>query len=92
MSPQASQVLSALHQSGGRLHGRLDDAAPFMRSDPANPGRPVEVPLSIAEELFEAGLIQIDENAPIAEVYLFEVSHAGLEFLAALGSSEMSAG
>ena len=78
------RTLRALHQSGGRLHGRLDRDVPFVLTGPGNPNPDgsVEVPVSIAEELHNAGLIEIDEAAPIEDIYVFQVSFLGRGYLA----------
>jgi hypothetical protein len=68
----------------------LDRAAPFMLTDPANPDAKCTVELQLAEELFEAGLIEIDEAAPIGEVYCFQISQAGTAYVAAIGQSSFS--
>lgn len=83
LSEESIRTLRVLKETGGRLHGRLDRDVPFLRSDPNNPGPDgrVTVPVSIAEELHNAGLIEIDEAAPIGDIYTFQVSFIGREYL-----------
>jgi hypothetical protein len=85
LSEESMQILRALRQSDGRLHGRFDRDAPFLRTDPTNPDPDwrERVPVAFAEELFEAGLIEIDDAAPIRDIYAFQVSNEGKEFLTA---------
>jgi hypothetical protein len=63
---------------------------PFVLTDPANPDARCSVALQVAEELFEAGLIEIDEAAPIGEVYCFQISPAGTAYVAAIGQGSIS--
>lgn len=79
MSEESIRILRALHQSDGRLHGRFDREVSFLRT-----GGSDSVPFAIAEELFEAGLIEIDDAAPIRDIYTFQVSDKGKEFLTAI--------
>ena len=80
LSEESLRTLRALRHPGGRLRGRLEQEVPFLLT-----GSPsVEVPVSIANELFEAGFIQIDEAAPIGDIYTFELSREGEEFLQGL--------
>ena len=76
-------LLCTLNRSGGRLYGRFDRDDPFLRTDPTHPDPDWKeaVPAAHAQELFEAGFIQIDEAAPIGPIYTFQVSKAGKEFL-----------
>jgi hypothetical protein len=71
---QANAVLRAMR---GRLFGCLERDGPFSLdpcwSDP--------VPYQVAEELHNAGLIEIDETAPIGAPYAFRISAAGLAYL-----------
>jgi hypothetical protein len=83
LSEEAMLTLQALNRSGGRLIGRLDRNAPFELTDPTNPDANWRgsVDTSIAIELHSAGLIAIDESAPIGNVYCFEISREGKAFL-----------
>ena len=60
LSEESIRVLRALHQNGARLLGRLDRDIPFLLTGSVE----MEVPAAIPNELFEAGLIRIDEAAP----------------------------
>ena len=79
MSEQAMLTLEALNRSGGRLIGRLDRNAPFLVTDPSNPDVNWRgtVDASIAGELHSAGWIEIDESAPIGDIYSFVISREG---------------
>jgi hypothetical protein len=83
LNEESIRILQALQKSGGRLHGRLDRDVPFQRTDPTHPDPDWRspVPVSVAEELHDAGLIEIDEAAPIRDIYTFQVSREGNEFL-----------
>jgi len=70
MSGQAVAVLRAMR---GRLFGRLELDAPFS----LDPGWSEPVPQNVAKELHNAGLIEIDETAPIGDRYAFRISEAG---------------
>jgi hypothetical protein len=61
----------------GRLFGCLERDAPFS----LDPGWNDPVPQRVAEELHDAGLIEIDESAPIGAPYSFRISAAGLAYL-----------
>ena len=84
ISDQALAVLVAMR---GRLFGRLDGNAPFG----LEPGWSGPVPRTVANELHDAGLIEIDETAPISGTYVFRISSAGVAFLVAMPASAMSA-
>jgi hypothetical protein len=83
VSKEAILVLRALNV-GARLHGRLDQAVPFQLSPPDQGPGDGTVPASLAEELHNAGWIEIDESAPIADLYVFQISAAGKEHVESL--------
>jgi hypothetical protein len=74
ISEKAVRVLRAMR---GRLFGRLEGDGPLLLeagwSDP--------IPCQVAQELHEAGFIEIDETAPIGDTYVFRISEAGLAYL-----------
>jgi hypothetical protein len=74
ISAQATAVLRSMR---GRLCGCLEQDAPFS-FDPVWSG---PVLRNVAEELHNAGLVEIDETAPIGEPYVFRISAAGLAYL-----------
>ena len=80
LSEDSLRTLRTLRQTGGRVHGRFDRDDPFLLTGSAS----TEVPVSIANELFEAGLIQIDEAAPISDIYTFELTDEAVAFLKGL--------
>lgn len=81
MNDQALHVLRALNH-GARLHGRLDSSVPFKLSIPGAASQNGDIPLAVAEALHNEGWIEIDESAPIAEIYTFQISAAGKEHIA----------
>jgi len=75
-----AQAIAVLRSMRGRLYGRLERDAPFSL-DPVWSG---PVPIHVAEELHNAGLIEIDETAPIGESYAFRITAAGLAYLVSI--------
>ena len=72
-----SKAVAVLRAMSGRLYGRLEREGSFrLASSWAGP-----VPCEVAEELHEAGLIEIDETAPIYDAFAFRISATGLAFL-----------
>jgi hypothetical protein len=82
---EALTILRALNQCGGRLLGRFNRNAPFLLTDPTHPDANWRgsVDASIADELHSEGLIEIDESAPVDDIYSFQISDAGKAYLAA---------
>ena len=74
ISAEAIAVLLAMR---GRLFGRLEGTAPFV----LDPGWSEPVQHHVARELHEAGLIEVDEMAPIGGTYAFRISRAGMAYL-----------
>jgi hypothetical protein len=74
-------ALRSLSQSGGRLLGRLERDTPFHLTDPRNPDPAWRgtVAVTVARELHNEGWIEIDESAPIQDIYVFQISAAGKE-------------
>lgn len=85
-SPESLSILRILERTDGRLLGRFDRNAPFVVADPANPGARETVDASIVIELHNAGWIQIDEAALIADLYTFQISPEGRKYLQSLPS------
>jgi hypothetical protein len=83
VNKEAILVLRALN-IGARLHGRLDQAVPFQLSPPDGMSSNGTVPASIVEELHNSGWIEIDESAPINDIYIFQISAAGKEHVESL--------
>jgi hypothetical protein len=73
----SAQAISVLRAMRGRLHGCLEQDAPFS----LDPGWNGLVPRHVAVELHDAGLIEIDETAQIGDPYVFRISAAGLAYL-----------
>jgi hypothetical protein len=90
LTQEAIRILRALYKSGGRLHGRLDQHTPFVLAAPGGSDTDckVEVPAAVAEALHDVGWIQIDEAAPITDIYVFEVSREGKAYLNSLTDAE----
>lgn len=76
----SGQAIAVLRAMRGNLWGCLEDDAPFA----IDPGWSGIVPGEIAQELHDAGLIEIDEDAPIGIPFAFRISTAGRLFLARL--------
>jgi hypothetical protein len=80
LSPSAhptDQAIAVLHAMSGRLYGRLEREGAFrLEYQWSGP-----VPCEVAEQLHDAGLIEIDETAPIDDAFAFRISAAGLAFL-----------
>ena len=85
VSDQAEAVLRAMR---GALLGCLERDDPFS----IDPGWTGPVPREIAEELHQAGFIEIDEAAPIREPYVFRISTAGRQYLARCTAAGLAAG
>ncbi len=85
VSDQAKAVLRAMR---GALLGCLESESPFS----IDPGWSGPVPREIAEELHNAGLIEIDEAAPICEPYVFRISESGRAYLARCTAGGLAAG
>jgi len=85
VSDQANEVLRAMR---GALLGCLERDDPFS----IDPGWTGPVPREIAKELHNAGLIEIDEAAPIREPYVFRISTAGRAYLAQCTAGGPAAG
>ena len=85
VSDQAEAVLRAMR---GALLGCLEGDSPFS----IDPGWTGPVPWEIAAELHNAGLIEIDEAAPIREPYVFRISTAGRAYLARSTPGGLAAG
>jgi hypothetical protein len=84
LSEESMLTLRLLNQSGGRLVGRLDRNAPFLIIDPTNPSWKGTIDASFADELHGGGWIEIDESAPISDVYSFQISAAGKAYVESL--------
>ncbi len=74
-------ILRLLNQTGGRLLGRFDQEVPFVLTDPQQPDAKETVDVAVAEDLHIAGFIEIDEAAPIADIYTFQISAAGKAYV-----------
>jgi hypothetical protein len=74
-------ILRVLNHTGGRLQGRLDRSDPFVLTDAAQADKREPVEASIAGKLHEEGWIEIDESAPISDIYTFQISAAGKAYL-----------
>ena len=72
MTQDSLFTLRALHRTGARLLGRLESDAPFRLTEPA-----AMVSVVTARELHDGGWIEIDESAPIGDIYTFQISAAG---------------
>ena len=70
----------------GSLSGRLEGDEPFS----IDPGWTGPVPKAIAEELHNAGLIEVDEDAPVEVPLVFRISPAGRAWLARNGRALVS--
>ena len=84
ISDQAIAVLRAMR---GSLCGTPETGMSFS----IDPGWNGPVPCEIAQELHDAGLIEIDEEAPITVPFTFRISPAGRAFLASVRSSVFTA-
>jgi hypothetical protein len=82
--PLSGQAISVLRAMSGRLYGRLERDAPFL----LDAGWSGPVPGEVAEELHDAGLIEIDETAPIIDAYTFRISEAGMDYLNAMAPAK----
>lgn len=83
----SATALAVLRAMSGRLYGRLEKGGPFLL-EPTWHG---PVPLEAAEELHDAGLIEIDETAPLGDAFAFRVSEAGWAYLNSMPSSKRRA-
>ena len=83
-------ILRTLERTDGRLVGRLDRNAPFLVTHAGNHDARESVDVSVVLELHSAGWIQIDEAAPIGDLYTFHISPEGREYLQFLQSDESS--
>lgn len=80
-------AIAVLRAMRGCLLGCLDGGAPFA----IDPGWSGPVPGEIAQELHDAGLIEIDEDAPIGIPFTFRISAAGRAFLTGLPAAQSAA-
>ena len=80
MIEEAKLILWTLNHSGGRLMGRLDRDVPFLLTNP-DPQSRGTVGVTLAQELHDKGWIEIDESAPIGDIYTFQISAAGKAYL-----------
>lgn len=76
----SAEAIAVLRAMRGSLIGRLEGDAPFT----IDPGWTDPVPRTIAEELHDAGLIEIDEDEPVDIPLVFRISAAGRAYLATM--------
>ena len=84
----SGQAIAVLRAMRGSLWGRLEGNAAFS----IDPGWSGPVEREIAQELHDAGLIEIDEDAAIGAPFAFRISRAGRSFLARYAGAQAAAG